>query len=66
MADNATKPTPTSSARLEKLEKEERRLVKGIFRFHECPGGTLEVPMKKYRGSVYQVNLKDGDPSSDP
>lgn len=66
MEENASKAKPSSRDRLEKLKNEESQLVKGTFRFHECPGGTLEVPMKKYRGAVYKVNLKDGETSEVP
>ena len=66
MTENASKTQLSSRDRLEKLQKEESRCVEGVFRFHECPGGTLSVPMKKYRGKVYKVNLKDGETAKLP
>lgn len=42
--------------------EEESRKVTGIFRFHECPGGAVTVPMKKYPGqSVINFSFKDGE-----
>lgn len=66
MTEDTKKVKSPSSARLEKLMKEESKLVKGVFRFHECPGGTLQVPMKKYRGNIYNLNLKDGEEAEVP
>ncbi len=60
--NNAPSTKPSSSERLKKLMAEEKRMVKGIFRFHECPGGSINnVPMKKYPGERLTINMKDGE-----
>ncbi len=53
--------TLSSKERLAKLKKEESRMVTGIFRFHECPGGSLTIPMKKYAGPIFSKTFKDGE-----
>ncbi len=41
--------------------EEEKRTVSGVFRFHECPGGSTTVPMKKYPGQErVDYQFKDG------
>lgn len=60
--DNASKVHPSSRERLKKLMEEEKRPVKGIFRFHECPGGSTTIPMKKYPGEeVRNMTFTDGE-----
>lgn len=66
MEDNAPKVKSSSRDRLQKLMKEESRMVQGTFRFHECPGASLKVPMKKYKGKVYNVDLQDGEMATIP
>lgn len=48
-----------------KWEKErirDRKLVKGVFRFHEVPGGTLNFSYLKYKGDpIDKHELKDGE-----
>ncbi|KKN33423.1 hypothetical protein LCGC14_0803900 [marine sediment metagenome] len=51
-----------SRERLKKLMEEESRTVKGVFRFHECPGGVTTIPMKKYPGQQrVDYVFKDGE-----
>ena len=39
----------------------ERELVKGIFHFHEVPGGSMSFNFKKYKGDkVERYDLVDG------
>ena len=46
---------------LKYLRDKDREKVKGIFRFHEVPGGTLEFPFKKYKQDpVEKFKLIDG------
>lgn len=66
MQDTAPKIKTPSKDRLEKLMKEESKMVTGTFRFHESPGGNLQVPMKKYRGNVFNVDLQDGEIATIP
>lgn len=40
----------------------DRELVKGIFKFHEVPGGEMSFAFKKYREDpVEKYTLKDGE-----
>lgn len=40
----------------------DKEKVRGIFRFHEVPGGTMEFVYKCYRGDeVEKFNLRDGE-----
>lgn len=59
--NDAPKVRPSSRDRLKKIQEEESRMVKGIFRFHECPGGSTTIPMKKYKGDPIQITFRDGD-----
>lgn len=46
---------------VEYMRNKEGQLVKGIFRYHELPGGALEFPFRKYKGDpVDMYNLVDG------
>ena len=46
---------------VEYMRAKENQLVKGIFRYHELPGGALEFPFRKYKGDpVDMYNLVDG------
>jgi hypothetical protein len=41
--------------------QKDRELVRGIFRFHEVPGGSMKFVYKKYRGEpVERFTLVDG------
>lgn len=45
----------------------ERELVKGIFHFHEVPGGSMSFNFKKYKGDkVERYDLVDGQVYSIP
>ena len=57
-----------AAVNLEFQRKKDREMVRGIFRFHEVPGGQMEFVFKKYRkdplekfsmidGEVYTVPL---------
>ncbi len=58
---SATKKRPESSPLLKKMMEEESRMVKGIFRFHECPGGDAKISMKKYPGTPLKFHFRDGE-----
>ena len=39
-----------AKAKLDRLMKEESKLVKGMFQFFECPGMSAKITVKKYPG----------------
>lgn len=48
--------------KLRDLEIEEKKMVRGIFRYHECPKGVVEFPFKKYKGEqIKKYSMKDGE-----
>lgn len=70
----AARPFETRSKKLTKEEKEviakdlkvkrdkERVSVRGIFRYHECPGGSVGFMFKKYaEDPLEKYNLQDGE-----
>lgn len=60
---NQTKPETLSvPAALDAKRAEERKLVRGIFRFHEVPGGMMEFMFRKYKGDpLEKFSMKDGE-----
>lgn len=44
-----------SSEMIEKLRKENAKLVKGIFRFIEVPGGSIEFAFREFPGEPVRV-----------
>lgn len=47
---------------LRKEWENDHKMVKGIFRYHECPRGVLGFPFLKYKWDEMQTyNLKDGE-----
>lgn len=67
---------PEATKRKQKLDKpvnlkylrdKHRELVKGIFRFHECPGGVMSFPFKEFKeDEVQNYTLEDGKVYSIP
>lgn len=55
------KPPQPLSDKVRKIMEEEMKTVTGIFRFHECPGSCVKIPMKKYPGKVYNFDFMDGE-----
>lgn len=46
---------------LKQMRDRDRELVKGIFRFHEVPGGTMSFSFKQYKeDQVERFDLTDG------
>jgi len=42
--------------------EKDRKIVKGIFRYYEVPGGELHFPYRKYKGDkVVKYSLKDNN-----
>lgn len=60
---NTPKQQPLSvPAALEAKRAEESKLVRGIFRFHEVPGGQMEFQYRKYKGDpIQKYSMKDGE-----
>ena len=49
-------------AQLELQRKKDREMVRGIFRFHEVPGGNMRFPFKKYkRDPLETFDMNDGE-----
>jgi hypothetical protein len=47
---------------LRKLWEKDREVVRGIFRYHECPGGMLSFPFYKYKWDEMKTySLNDGE-----
>ena len=47
--------------KLDHFIKEETRMVKGIFQFFECPGGSTKVVVRKYPGvPQFEKVMQDG------
>lgn len=43
------------------MREKDKEPVRGIFRFHECPGGVMEFVFKAYKGDeVEKYKLQDG------
>ncbi len=52
----------TTMANLKKMCEKDREKVKGIFRFYECPGGTLNFAFRAYKwDAVQKYMLVDGE-----
>lgn len=47
--------------KLEKYMKEELKMVKGQFRFFECEGMSTKVTVIKYKGHVFEKEMRDGE-----
>lgn len=68
MAQVPTQKKPVSdyvspiAEQLEAARIADGKLVRGIFRFHEVPGGRLDFPFLKYPGDeVKKFSMKDGE-----
>ncbi len=46
--------------KLERYMKEELKMVKGIFKFFECPGMGAKITVKKYPGHMFAQEMQDG------
>ena len=63
LTPNRTMPAGAKSSKDIKTERErDKEKVRGIFRFHEVPGGTMSFVYKKYKGDpVEKFTLVDGE-----
>lgn len=51
-----------TDAQMRQMRDKSREMVKGIFRFHEVPGGVMEFIYREYRQDpVERFNLVDGE-----
>lgn len=58
---SVAKKDPVTSKELKMQRDKDREPVRGIFRFHEVPGGTMSFVFKKYKGDhVEKFTLVDG------
>jgi hypothetical protein len=56
------KKQPVTTKQLKSERDKDREKVRGIFRFHEVPGGTMTFVYKKYKGDpVEKFTLVDGE-----
>lgn len=64
----AQKKDPTANIQSLKMQQDrDKEIVKGIFRFHEVPGGEMSFVFKKYRNDpVKKYTMKDGEVYSIP
>lgn len=59
-ANIVTSKRDMARAELERRQKEDSRMVKGIFRMHEPPGGEVSFPFRAYKEPIKQYTFKDG------
>lgn len=53
--------------KLQRMREKDSQIVKGVFRFHEMPGGTLSFVFKAYKGDQSQrYDMVDGQVYSVP
>jgi hypothetical protein len=53
--------------KLQRMKEKDAQIVKGVFRFHEMPGGTLSFTYKAYKGqNSERYDLTDGQIYSIP
>ena len=54
--------TPQIDPVLDEKRKSDRKMVRGIFRFHEVPGGQMDFVFRKYGGDpLEKFSMKDGE-----
>lgn len=64
---NNKKPLPSSKQQRDNEYARDHEMVRGIFRFHEVPGGVMTFVYKKYKGDeVLTYTLTDGQVYSLP
>lgn len=61
------KPVPPTKKEKDEEYSRDHQMVRGIFRFHEVPGGVMTFVYKKYKGDeVLYYTLNDGQVYSLP
>ncbi len=60
--DPVLDPAEAQKLRIEEERGRDARLVSGIFKFHEVPGGTISFPFRKYpKDKIITYTFKDGE-----
>lgn len=51
----------TIHAKLQYMRDKDREVVKGRFKYYDCPGGEMKFPFRKYKGDQIEIHtLCDG------
>ena len=62
MTHTENKKNTKMAAPLQNQRDKDKEKVKGIFRFHEVPGGQMEFVFKKYKDDpIERDSMKDGE-----
>jgi len=62
MADKVKKEAKPMPEHILAQRNKEREMVRGIFRFHEVPGGHMEFVFKKYKQDpLEKFSMRDGE-----
>lgn len=62
MSDAPQKEKTSPKQNLKFQREKDREMVRGIFRFHELPGGQMDFVFKKYKEDpIEKFSLKDGE-----
>jgi hypothetical protein len=62
-----TKKEPITKKQMADERAKDHEMVRGIFRFHEVPGGSANVVYRKYKDDeIWQMAMKDGEVYSIP
>ena len=62
VAATATKDSKNTKVNLEYLRKKYAEKVKGIFRFHEVPGGSMSYVYREFKGDpIERYDMVDGE-----
>jgi hypothetical protein len=62
-----TKKEPITKKEMAEMRAKDHEMVRGIFRFHEVPGGSMNVVFRKYKDDeIWQMPMKDGEVYSIP
>lgn len=64
---STSRKAPITQKDIDEMRAKDREIVRGIFRFHEVPGGTMSFVFKKYKkDDVAKYTLVDGQVYSLP
>ncbi len=62
VAPKQEKIDPVTREELARERSKDHEQVRGIFRFHEVPGGTMTFPFRKYKGDeIMSFTMRDGE-----
>ena len=61
MAEQTQKTDKKTKLNVQYLRDKDREPVKGIFRYHECPGGAVSFSYRAYKGdNIERYDMTDG------